>query len=465
MCLVLVAVILLVQSQARLLVDRQVVALHERVLSTKKQELKNYIEIALTSVAPALASRMGDAATEAKIADEVKSLLGRISFTEDGYFFIYDMNGVSIMHPRQSWREGENWLSVRDKDGVYLIRDLIAAARAGGGFVQYYWERPTTGKRARKISYAVSIERFGWMLGTGVYIDEIEELVAALRSDVEDRVRAIFIVISLIVAASVTGVGLLVSGLAYRETSFANTALRHLYNRMVDAQEEERARVSRDLHGGISQLLVSAKFALGHARSRMPVAQDGTAGNLGEGFALIDDAIEEVHRISADLRPKDLDDLGLAAAIRSLGERFAKTTRVPVHVSALPVNDAISQDQKSALYRIAQEALTNIQRHASATQVEIRLERTSSEVVLEVRDNGAGIDAREGPGGTGYGGLGLRNMEERLGAFSGALSVRGRERGGTVLRAVMPTRAARGTKAKQAGFLERAAARWVSRFR
>ena len=441
--LALALVTLFVQRQADLLVERQVAALNASVVSQKQQELENYIELALGAIEPIIAETTD--ATEAQAADQVKRILSNLTFSDDGYFFAYDMAGNSIVHPVQPWRVGQNWWHLQDTDGVYLIQELIAAADAGGGFVSYLWEQPTTGKIAPKIGYAVHVDRFDWMVGTGVYLDEIDGLVAALRADAEERISSIFVMISVIFATCVVGITAFISMLAYRETGFANTALRKLYNKLVDVQEEERARVSRDLHDGISQILVSAKYELALAKSRLIKSPEDGIKTLQGGFDRIDEAIHEVRRISADLRPKDLDDLGLAAALRSLGTRFQASTGLNTRVSTLPVNDVITKDQKSALYRIAQEALTNIRRHANAQNVEIHLDRDQDSVTLQIYDDGQGLGHKPRSPHDDLRGMGLRNMEERLAVFKGKLIIASRNDGhaGTMLRVEMPASAPR----------------------
>ena len=441
--LALALVTLFVQRQADLLVERQVAALNASVVSQKQQELENYIELALGAIEPIIAETTD--ATEAQAADQVKRILSNLTFSDDGYFFAYDMAGNSIVHPVQPWRVGQNWWHLQDTDGVYLIQELIAAADAGGSFVSYLWEQPTTGKIAPKIGYAVHVDRFDWMVGTGVYLDEIDGLVAALRADAEERISSIFVMISVIFATCVVGITAFISMLAYRETGFANTALRKLYNKLVDVQEEERARVSRDLHDGISQILVSAKYELALAKSRLIKSPEDGIKTLQGGFDRIDEAIHEVRRISADLRPKDLDDLGLAAALRSLGTRFQASTGLNTRVSTLPVNDVITKDQKSALYRIAQEALTNIRRHANAQNVEIHLDRDQDSVTLQIYDDGQGLGHKPRSPHDDLRGMGLRNMEERLAVFKGKLIIASRNDGhaGTMLRVEMPASAPR----------------------
>jgi len=243
-----------------------------------------------------------------------------------------------------------------------------------------------------------------------------------------------------LVAFVVIAISGITSILAFRETSFADEKLRELYNEMVVVQEEERKRVSRELHDGISQLLVSAKYAMALARTRLQKRNLVDVDEMDTGFERIDEAIHEVRRISVGLRPKDLDDLGLAAALQSLTQRVSESCDLRFEVNVEVVNDLLSIPQKSALYRVAQEAFTNVQRHAKATRVQVNLSVERNAVVLEIVDNGCGLTPASRKNGTAHNGVGLRNMEERVARFGGILSVRSRgdDTSGARLVAEMP---------------------------
>lgn len=438
--LALAAAVYLVSHQADELVTQEVTALEQQILDEKSQELQNYTELALTSIRPFLPSLDATDSERETSARQIVEILESLTYASDGYFFVYERDGTNVLHPQQPWRVGQNWWDVQDTNGVFLIRELIGAAEQGGGFVPYLWERPSTKEIARKLSYAVLIDELDWVIGTGVYLDEIDGLVETIHTDVEARVDGIFVSTSVLFAFCVIFVGGVISLLAYRETSFADEKLRELYNQVIDVQEEERARVSRDLHDGISQLLVSANYAFDLARTRLRKKYNEDVDSLDEGFARIDEALQEVRRISSDLRPKDLDDLGLSSALLSLGERFEKETGICTFVSVAPTKDDLSKEQQSALYRIAQEALTNIERHAEAEQVEISIEPGKRELALCIKDDGVGFRGRKKTSHETYGGIGIRNMEERMAVFSGHLSIQANTdaASGTLLIATMP---------------------------
>ena len=207
---------------------------------------------------------------------------------------------------------------------------------------------------------------------------------------------------------------------------------------MFDAQEEERGRVARELHDGISQLLVGVRYALDNTRRRLSRGDgEGAAAPLEKGTESLLTAITEVRRISRDLRPGVLDDLGLGPALKALTDDFAARTGIETEFSTVVFRNRLDQDSKIALYRIAQEALTNIERHAEATRVSIDLRGHTRGATMRISDNGRGLpprDARSGPG------IGLRNMQERIEQLDGTLRIlssRGTQ-SGTVIEASLP---------------------------
>lgn len=190
---------------------------------------------------------------------------------------------------------------------------------------------------------------------------------------------------------------------------------------MFDAQEEERGRVARELHDSISQILVGVRFALDVARRRLKSGTADTAEtSLDRGIENLATAISEVRRISRDLRPAVLDDLGLGPALKSLTADFQTRTGVETTFNTVVFRNRLDQNAKIALYRIAQEALTNIERHSGATHVTVDLRGHRRGATLRIVDNGSGIrrETRSDQRG-----IGLRNMQERVEQLDGTLRI------------------------------------------
>jgi len=145
------------------LVEQQARALEQQLLSARRAELANYVSLALGSI-----SHLYDAGRDdADAMAQARAILGAASFGEDGYFFVYDFDGRNLMHPRMPHIVGINKWELTDANGVRVIQELIQRAREGGGYQHYLWDKPSTGRVTPKLGYAVQLERWGWMIGTG----------------------------------------------------------------------------------------------------------------------------------------------------------------------------------------------------------------------------------------------------------------------------------------------------------
>jgi two-component system NarL family sensor kinase len=235
-----------------------------------------------------------------------------------------------------------------------------------------------------------------------------------------------------ILSAAVVGLcGLLLN---ISELRVADAKLKALAQRVVESQEHERARLSRDLHDGISQWLVSIKLQIeaGIIRLSGGSADQHAARERFERTAEeLNNVLKEVRRISHDLRPALLDDLGLAAALDHLAQEFSEHSGTPVRFSAQGVTDGVPAVVATVYFRIAQEALTNIERHAGARQVTMSLVLAGRRLVLRVADDGGGFDP-EGVAVHPQRGIGLRNMIERMDAIGGELDIESSTQGTTV---------------------------------
>ncbi|MAU45700.1 MAG: histidine kinase [Yangia sp.] len=425
------AIAFVVASQSRATADREIRALETQLIEAKKQELRNYV----TQARNGFYFIYGSAAPDDEVAKvQVAQILAAMIYGEDGSFFVYDYDGNNLVSPRRTAMIGRNWAGLADSEGTPITDALIDIARAGSGYHSYLWPKPSTGEEARMITFVLGFQDWQWAVGTGVWIDDILDEVALARAGVESRVRSTFVYIGGITLTALLMV--FFSGLMMnlRERRLADAKLKELTQRVFDAQEEERGRVARELHDGISQILVGVKYALDIARRRLASGDARAAQALERGQENLSGAIQEVRRISRDLRPGTLDDLGLGPALKTLTEDFHTRTGIETVFETVVFRNRIDQEGRIALYRIAQEALTNIERHSGATRVEMDLRGHRRGATLKIADNGCGIDPdppRSRPG------IGLRNMQERMEQLGGSLRVLS-SRSGTVIEAQIP---------------------------
>lgn len=426
--LAVAAISALVAHQSRQLAEREIRALEEQLIDAKRAELKNYLSIART----AFINIYGRAAPDdeaAKLA--VTQILSSMLYGQDGYFFVFDYDGNNLVSPRQTYLIGKNWTGLEDVNGVAITDELINVARSGAGYHTFDWIKPSTRETARMVSYVIGLQDWRWAVGTGIFIDDVLDTVAAARAEVEARIQRTFLYISGITVGALLLVFLSGMFINIRERRLADAKLKRLTQRVFDTQEEERSRVARELHDSISQILVSVRYALELAQRRLKSGDSRAGESVDKGVGALNGAIQEVRRISRDLRPGVLDDLGLAPALKTLAQDFGQRTGIDTQLETVVFSNRLDKDAKIALYRIAQEALTNIERHAHATRVEIKVFGHRGGATLRISDNGQGIDRRETRG------LGLRNMQERAEQLKGTLRVLS-TRAGTVIEAQVP---------------------------
>jgi len=426
---------LVVSTQSRQLAEREIQALEAQLIATKRGELKNYLSIART----AFVNTYGRAAPDDEVAKLLVSQeLAAMLYGQDGYFFVFDYDGNNLVAPRQTYLIGRNWTGLEDVNGTPITSELIRIARSGGGYHSFDWPKPSTGATERMIVYVNGLQDWRWAIGTGVFIDDILENVAAARADVESRIRTTSYYIVAIAVAALIAVFMTGMVLNLRERRLADAKLKQLTQRIIDTQEEERGRVARELHDGISQMLVGVRYALELARRKLG-GDTAVGDSLNKGIDGLGSTIQEVRRISRDLRPGVLDDLGLGPALQALTDDFSTRTGVTTELETVVFRNRLDQEARIALYRIAQEALNNIERHARAKNVQIVLTGHRRGAMLRIRDDGVGMIWPR-PVRRQNTGLGLRNMQERIEQLGGTLRILSARTGqtGTVIEAQVP---------------------------
>ena len=223
------------------------------------------------------------------------------------------------------------------------------------------------------------------------------------------------------------------------ERKLAQDTLQMFSRQLIEAQEDERRRIARELHDQIGQILTAVKMNL-HTVQRFNLVSE--AGSyLKDNIEAVDEALRLVRDLSIELRPSVLDDLGLATALGWYVDRYTKRTglNVDVVIEMPNPNERFSRDLETACFRIAQEALTNVVRHASASNVTLQLTRTAETLTLVVKDNGVGFDLKclrnRSPR---VATLGLVSMQERAHAAGGNLEIESTPSRGTSVRFIVP---------------------------
>ena len=220
-----------------------------------------------------------------------------------------------------------------------------------------------------------------------------------------------------------------------RQIEQTQSNLRKLSRRLVLAQEGERKALSRELHDEVGQTMTALGIEIANLEKlRSAATPEAFRARIEEAKKLNADAMRSIRDLAMGLRPSMLDDLGLEPALQWQGREFSRHTGVPANVQVSGVLDDLSDSQRTSIYRLVQEALTNCARHAKAKNVLVSVQAKDNQVIVVVQDDGIGFEASA----RSRSGLGLLGIQERVQALDGSLKIASERNKGTVLRAEIP---------------------------
>lgn len=416
-------------SEYRELSSQSLQSVENFLLEQKKRELKNYTALAVSSVEHMFS---GEETINQQTQDDVVNLLNNLLYNgDDGYFYVYRSDGVNIAHPKEPFRVGKSWWDLESDKGEKIVQILLRKAKDGGGFHRYKWSKPSTDAKVDKMGYSVFLDKWQWMLGTGVYLDDVNQQVSNLQQEIDQHISKTQQIVLSVALGSIFI--LFVVGLIFtlKQKQRSDIKINELGQRIISLQEEERRHISRELHDGIVQMLVSIKYSieatgifLSQLNQEKPKSQLAAEKNLSI-------AIQEIRRISHHLHPRILDELGLSAAMDALASEFSELTGIKVQVITPKLKRLLPDNISTTLYRVVQESLTNIQKHANASNVVIDLAVHQAWLTLTICDDGKGFDtnANINQENVEECGIGLRNLAERIEYHSGMFKVTSTNKG------------------------------------
>jgi two-component system, NarL family, sensor histidine kinase DegS len=214
--------------------------------------------------------------------------------------------------------------------------------------------------------------------------------------------------------------------------------LRRLSREILAAHENERKRISRELHDEVGQTLTAINVKLGTLRKVATVNSSSLKQKISSTQRLVEKSMNTVHRFARELRPPLLDDLGLIPALRSFLKDFTKRTRIPVRFTAFAAVEQLASDKRIVLYRVAQEAFTNVAKHAHAGMVELSIQRRPGVVRMEIHDNGKSFAVDRVLLAKTIKRLGLLGMRERVEMVGGSFTIESAPGSGTTVGVQIP---------------------------
>ncbi len=306
---VTLVVMLVVNMQMKSVGEAEVEAVREGLIEKKKDELKAYVDLAITAVAPIVTSQEPDA------KERAKDVLRSMAFGKDGYLFVYDFEGNTLAYHPDPSSEGVNRMGVVDPDGVEVIKELVNLARNGGGFLPYGWLKPSVNAVMPKLSYADQIQEWGWMVGTGVYIDDIDTAVAARQQEIRDNVvntMWTIIGISALLLLAVSVLSLLGANMIVKPLRNVAQALDEisqgegdLTQRLPDNSKDEVGDVARGFNGFASNIqdviseVKGAVASLTHSTEQLDSVASQTRTDAEQQKGETDQVAAAIHQMAA----------------------------------------------------------------------------------------------------------------------------------------------------------------------
>lgn len=238
------------------------------------------------------------------------------------------------------------------------------------------------------------------------------------------------------------------------QSRYMQEQLRHLSRKVLRAQEDERQRISRELHDVVAQTLAGINVQLATLNQAAAFTPRDLGRKIERTQRLVEHSMNIVHQFARELRPVTLDDLGLIPALHTFLKGFKQKTGIHVTLSAPASVNELNSDKRTVLFRVAQEALANIARHAQACKADVIIQKLDGAVCMSVKDNGRGFQEERVLRARKHRHLGLLGMRERVEMVGGTFAIQSAPRGGTVVLAEVPLtdgHARRGDQSAKAG--------------
>jgi two-component system, NarL family, sensor histidine kinase DegS len=214
--------------------------------------------------------------------------------------------------------------------------------------------------------------------------------------------------------------------------------LRRLSRQILSVQEDERKKISRELHDVIAQTLTGINVQLATLKKEALVNTKGLDHNIARAQLMVEKSVDIVHQFARELRPAVLDDLGLIPALHSFLKNFTTRTGVLTHLTTFAGVEQLDTTRRTVLFRVAQEALNNVSRHARASRVEVKIERLKDCICMTVKDDGKSFNVKRAFLSKGRKRLGLLGMRERIEMIGGGFAIESTPGAGTTIRARIP---------------------------
>lgn len=401
----------------------------DQMLELRRNELLSYTLLAESAID---AYYNNSILPPVQAQEAAREVIRKLSYGPSGYFFVNDYHGKTLVHGAKPALEGRDLWDLKSKDGKFLIRDIDQAAKDGSGFTSYMWDKPGFAEPVDKISYVKTLDKWDWIIGTGLYIDDIEAVHSRLNQQLDANLRD-----SIWVFLGLSGLSLLLAALLFGRLSLkqgdsTDHKLRALSDQVNRAQEHERQAIAAEIDDGVREHLLGLK-------ERLPelLLGKGVSGEVMELLAgEVDKAVKPLQQISHTLNPRNLEAHGLAYGLDILCKQYNDRGRVPVKLyqqgeleQRLPVH------VEWELYRAIQDVMRFLEQSGGQGKIVLRSSFGEDSVQISLLEDIVGFDPKSNSrSGSDMAELLLNTLVSRVEGVNGAVSAFGTKGTGTLLK-------------------------------
>jgi two-component system NarL family sensor kinase len=406
-------------------------AVRDQMLTLRKNELHAYTQLAESAITDFYANATLPREDAQRAA---KNTLRKLSYGNSGYFFVNDYEGGTLVHAAKPALEGRNLWDLKSKDGKFLIRDIDKAAKDGTGFTEYMWSKPGVADPVDKITYVKTLDKWNWILGTGLYIDDINAVHNKLNNQLDANLSQSIWVFLGLSGIALLGAGLLFGKLTLKEGGSADHKLKALSDQVNRAQEHERQAIAEEIDDGVQEHLVGLKEQMPDLLAAKGVGKD-VVDMLDQEMAK---AIKAIQQISHTLNPKSLEEYGLIYGLDILAKQYNDRGRIPVKFSQQGIAvGRLPADAEWELYRVIQDVLRYVEQSENIGEGKINLRCSFSPEALKISllEDVVGFDRQSNArSGSDMAALLLDTVVSRIESINGNVEVFGTKGAGTLLK-------------------------------
>ncbi|MCW8943154.1 MAG: cache domain-containing protein [Sedimenticola sp.] len=401
----------------------------DQMLTLRRNELHSYTNLAESAI-DAHYNNSIQAPQQAQ--EEAKGIIRKLSYGPSGYFFVNDYKGTTLVHGAKPALEGRNLWDLKSKDDKFLIRDIDQAAKDGTGFTEYMWDKPGFPDPVGKVTYVKTLPKWDWIIGTGLYTDDIEAVHTKLNQELDNNLSQSLWIFLGLSGGSLLFAALLFGRLTLKEGDSADHKLKALSDQVNRAQEHERQAIASEIEDSVQEHLVGLKERLPDLLADKGVSDEVVSLLSNE----MGKAVKAVQQISHTLNPKSLEEHGLSYGLDILCKQYNDRGRVPVKLYQQGLlTKRLPKGVEWELYRVIQDVMRFVEQSEGEGKVVVRSSFSDDAVQISLLEDMVGFDPKSNnSSGSDMAAMLLNTVISRVEGINGEVSAFGTKGTGTLLK-------------------------------